>query len=274
MAELQESDFHTKDHRGLPMPKSGTYLRPTAVNDLVGEVEHLDKMLSDGGVPSKDANSMRKRVGNIRKKIDVQSAPKLSPEQRDVAKRREIELREDIQSSMCSQEEMRKCPSGAIGKFQRGEASPGQKAKTLEWKNVMLMLDPENHDPDLCNIETFRPKTNTLNMDDAYIPGKSHHVAPGTEASRANWDRTFGGGKPDNGEGDEIAALRAELAEMRAKIEASSVKKPSREKKVAKTRKPSSKTETMVCGKVMDGRGQRMHRRACKEGCEPMEEKG
>ena len=65
----------------------------------------------------------------------------------------------------------------------------------------------------------------------------------------------------------ELEALRAEMAEMRAEITAARQAAGSEPAK----KKSNGKTVEMPCKKIIDARGQRMHRRHCKKGCEPQE---
>ncbi len=268
-AATQESQFHSKDHRGLPMPKNGTYLRPAAVKDLTGEVEHIDKMLSDREFSGKDAALMRKRVTALKSKIAVQGAPELNPEQRDIAARREKELEADIRSSMCSPAEMGRCPTGAVGKFNRGENSPAIKSKTLEWKNIKLMLNPGNTDPDLCNIEQFRKDVvSTLTMANEMIARPEFSFSPNTEEYKRKFDETFGTG-PAVEEDPRVAELKLEveaLKQMFLDSQKGAKSKPSK-------RKAHGVTKKMVCGKVVGVAGEWGHRNSCEDGCTKLAKK-
>ncbi len=271
-ASTQESDFHTKDHTGLPAPKNGaTYMRPAQAKEMQGQIDHINGMLRDPTSQVVDPGAMKKRVAGMQKMLDVQAAPLLNPEQMTIAARQEKALREKIRGVMCSGEEMRKCPPGAVGKYTNGEASTEMKTDIQTWKNTQMMLDPENTDPDLCNAEQFRPRTSTLNMDNAQIPGRSIFPSPNTEQYKTGWDQTFG--EPE--ENPAVLALQKELAELRALIPLATVPVDTlpdeADIETANEELPIGQ-EMMDCGKVLHSKGQRMHRRTCKKGCTPMED--
>lgn len=272
-AAVTEADFHTKDATGVPMPKTGTYLRHAQVAELNSEISGMEQMLGNPLLAARleDPAGMQKRVSDVRQMLAVQAPPKLSADQRDAASKQEIELRNTIRDSMCSSEEMRKSPSGAVGKYRKGEASTAMKHRIIAWKNLKLMLNPGDDDPDLCSIEQLRRDVpSTLTMVDAFIPGKKYFIP--TEASKAGYDRVFGSEHgEDPGEDPQIVELRAELAEIKAAI-ASAIQAPSEEAAVRKStaRKPKKRSTSRVyekiemkCGKRIDSRGVTQHRKFC-----------
>ena len=255
---LQEVDFHgTPEGSKLPLPKTGTYMRPAQTERLKGECEKIRKMLSSQMLVARleDPGAMQQRLKTMEHQIEVQSAPTLTGEQRTLAAREEHELRESILDGMPSYEEMRKAPPGALGKHRRWEAL--KKSAVLRWKNRRLQLNPENTDPDLCNIETFRPRTSTLGMDNAFIPGTNYNLSPDTEQYRDNWDATF----------DPVAAKAKErdLEDRLEKLE--QMLAAATNGSVTATVKPASRPElavTMKCGKQLKRKsGARMHIKHC-----------
>jgi hypothetical protein len=84
--------------------------------------------------------------------------------------KREAELRDQISLGMLSQEEMRKCPPGAVDRHREWEQR--NKTKILEWQNIQRRLNADNDSRESASIEMFRPKGSTMNMDGAMIPGR------------------------------------------------------------------------------------------------------
>ena len=68
--------------------------------------------------------------------------------------------------------------------------------KILEWKNLQLRLT-RGEDSEAANLERHRPTGSSLNMDNAYIPGKMFFMPP------------IGAGKPVTFSDEQLAYLRA-----------------------------------------------------------------
>jgi len=254
---VQEQDYHQKDQTNIPMPKTGTYLRPAKAKAMREEADNMERMLSNPLLAERleNASATRDRLNQVKRGLEIQSAPSLSPEQRDIAARQEQALRDEIASKMCSQEEMRKSPPGALGKYRRGEDSPDVKSKILRWKNLRLMLNPENTDPDLCNIETFRTKVSTLNMDNAFIPGKTMIMAPDSDHYRANHDRTFGNSP-------EVDEIKRELAALRDELAGAAKAKPVNGNGKRRAKRPQV---SLPCGRAMAKQGIPAHTKTCQK---------
>jgi hypothetical protein len=244
-----------------------TYLRHRQAEELTKERNELRAMLDDRrpGVKIEDRGAMQKREQDLGRIVDAKIAPDLTPEQRDVAAREERELRAKWLEGMPSQAEMRRRPPGAVGKHMRWEKA--NKDLILRWKNRVLELNKGNDDPDVANIERFRPVTSTLNMDNAQIPGREYNIP--SEQFKANYDQTFG--KKDDD--PELEALRAEVAALREAVKIQAQAKA----EAARTEQPNGgakahTTDPCVCGKVVKGRtpgtaanGMRAHQRHCGE---------
>jgi hypothetical protein len=91
---------------------------------------------------------------------------------------------------------MRRNPAGAVGKFLRSENSPQVQDAIQQWKRAQLALEQGNPDPDLANVERFRPEVHipgqaATYMANAQIPG---HFAMSPQA-KANWPE----GLPEQG---------------------------------------------------------------------------
>lgn len=169
-------------------------LRPRQVEEAKSEIKSREDMLKSPHI--EDKGEVMKQLRRMRKTFEEQVPhhPTSGEEEgRMVARSRE--LLAEIIPAMCSQEEMRKAPPGAVDKFMMGENSPAIKRKILEWKNLQLRLKPGEREA--ANLERYRPVTNTLNMDNAFIPGKQYHLPP------------VGAAMPVTFNEEQIAAIRA-----------------------------------------------------------------
>ena len=98
------------------------------------------------------------------------------------------ELRSEIQSCLLTQETMRRNAAGAVDAYNRGENSPQMKAKILEYKNLLRLIEPDNDEKDYTNIELLRPsglsaETAATFMMNAQIPGNFAM----TPLAKSNW---------------------------------------------------------------------------------------
>jgi len=153
------------------------YLRPVQVHDLQNEKKACEKALSPQNRDNSrlDRGAMTRQLLNVNKMLDEQSPPDV--QDKTALSKRCTELQEKIMQGMPSQEEMRKNPPGAVGKHLRWEKQ--NKEDIREWKNSQLILNKGDDNPDAANIEKFRPKVSTLNMDNAQIPGQQFSFPPG-----------------------------------------------------------------------------------------------
>lgn len=150
-------------------------LRPDQVESAKSEIASLEAKLSNPLIQEKGA--VRAQLARSRKSFEDQVPhPPRDGDEASSMERRSKELLDTIVSSMCSQEEMRKAPPGAVDKFRRGENSPAMKKRIAEWKHIQLRLTAGSSDREAANIERYRPKTSTLNMDSAQIQGKQFHM--------------------------------------------------------------------------------------------------
>jgi hypothetical protein len=79
-------------------------------------------------------------------------------------------------------------PSRAVGHYMRHENSPRVKDAILTWKRAVRSLAPDDPDPDLTNVESFRPDGSRSDgtatfMGDAMIPG----FLAMTPQAKQNW---------------------------------------------------------------------------------------
>jgi len=131
-----------------------------------------------------DKGAVQQQLRRINHQIETQTPQPYKGEDLDKAVRREKELRQKLSESMPSHEEMRKCPPGAVGKEM--EFQKRHKKDVLEWKEIRLRLNPDTDDPDIANLERYRPERSTLNMDNAVIPGKQYYFP--SEPYKENYD--------------------------------------------------------------------------------------
>ena len=150
-------------------------LRPHQVDELKNEKRVLEKNLTHPHIT--DKASVSKQLRQINHQLDTQTPKPFDAKEVDHAAKREASLREEILEGMPSQEEMRKCPPGAVDKHRMWEKK--NKQKLLEWKNIKLRLNHDTDELDVANFEKYRPVTNSLNMDNAIIPGKKFYFPPG-----------------------------------------------------------------------------------------------
>ena len=156
---------------------------------------------------------MQQQVRNIDHQIGKNSPPPPRSDELDALVRLEREDREKLKEGLPSAEEMRKRPPGAVGKHMRWD----KRAKELvepgvtrmdRWRNTKMRLNVGNDDPDLVNFEQFRPRTNSLNLDNAFIPGTNYNIP--SEAFKKGWDEM----NPN----DEVVTLRREIEELREMV--------------------------------------------------------
>lgn len=157
-------------------------LRPNQRDELRAEQMELENKLKNPHIEDKGAVGSQLKRLNIQ--LEKQSPIEPKGQEKDSLVKREAKLRDEMLKGMPSQEEMRKCPPGAIGKHMRWEKD--NKKKLLEWKNIRLRLNADSDDPDVANFEMHRPLRNTLNMDNAQISGKEYFFP--SEQYKENYD--------------------------------------------------------------------------------------
>jgi hypothetical protein len=97
-------------------------------------------------------------------------------------------VEQDVKPALLPKAVMDRAPAGAIGQYNRSENHPITKRIILTVKRGLRALDPLSDDPDLANMERFRPPGVTANgaaiFDaTAIIPGKFGM----TPLAKANW---------------------------------------------------------------------------------------
>jgi hypothetical protein len=149
-------------------------LRPDQVEIARDEIKALEGKLQNPLI--QDKGQVQKQLVNARRLTDAQTPqPPADALEEGRMVSRSKELLEKILDGMPSQEEMRKAPPGAVEKHRAWEKR--NKPRILEWKNLQLRLTAGSGDRDAANLEKFRPTASTLNMDNAFIPGKQFYMA-------------------------------------------------------------------------------------------------
>lgn len=147
-------------------------LRPAQFEEATSELKALEAKLYDKNIEDKSAAIQQFRRVSKTVADQTPQPPKDAAEEGRMVARSEA-LLADILPGMPSQEEMRKAPPGAVDKHMAWERR--NKAKILEWKNLRLRLT-HGQEPEAANLERHRPRDSTLNMDNAYISGRSFHM--------------------------------------------------------------------------------------------------
>ena len=164
-------------------------------NHQVEEYQREKSRLEDiAGSPAWQTGANRGKAGQqareLAKMLDHQVAKPVQGEKKDlIAKLADEVMESTIRPALIPREDMRRNPAGSVGRFMRVENSKPIKQAIQHWKRAQLALEPGNEDPDLANVERFRPErihdangTSTF-MANAQIPG---HFAM-TPAAKENW---------------------------------------------------------------------------------------
>jgi hypothetical protein len=148
-------------------------LRPAQLKAAREEIDALKEKVTAPGIEDK-AEAIR-QLQRVSKTVAEQTPrpPKDGEEEGAMVRRSEQLLRQIVEDGMCSQEEMRKAPPGAVDKHMKWEAR--NKAAILEWKNLQLRLT-HGSEPEAANLERHRPTGSSLNMDNAAIAGRSYFM--------------------------------------------------------------------------------------------------
>jgi hypothetical protein len=157
--------------------RSDNYLRPGQAEEIRREVQNLEKSIDlKGPLALENRGAAIRQLKGLRGQLESQSPPELKGKPRDDSIRRERELFDRITPGLLSSEEMRRNPPGAVNHHMAHERR--FKADIIEWKNRRLMNHRDSTDPDLCNLERFRPSASRLNLDNAQIPRSSVRSFP------------------------------------------------------------------------------------------------
>lgn len=154
---------------------AGPLLRPNQLKEYEEVQDSLEAKLNNKHIQNKQA--VRHQLKRVERDLESQAPKEFPSSEIDAAVKETDELQEKIALGMPSHEEMRKCPSGAINKHMQWEKR--NKENIQRWKTNKLRLNVGTDDPDVANMESFRPEKSQLNMQDAYIPGQKFYLGQG-----------------------------------------------------------------------------------------------
>lgn len=145
-------------------------LRPNQTADLKLERARLRETAKR---PDVDKSDIGRQLRSVNSMLETQTAKQLEGQDLDSAISRIDTLKADIVKGMPTDEEMRKCPPGAVGRHMAWEKRT--KESVSEYKRLMIATNMGSDDPELASIERLRPTTNTLNMHNAVVNTTDHH---------------------------------------------------------------------------------------------------
>lgn len=157
------------------------------------EIEHTDRLLAREEASSLKSltNPARIRLQNERRKrlLAEQSPRPLSGEEKDQVSTLSKRLLADIKEGMVSKAEQRRNPAQEIGLRHRiDQWHRAKKDNVVRWKHAQILLNPDSTDPDLCNIEKYRPEGPLEAMLNAQIPG---YMGFDTPHMKERWEEIF-----------------------------------------------------------------------------------
>lgn len=149
-------------------------LRPQQVEDFKSEEQNLERTLGE-----KDADKavIHGQLRRLRQDLEAQTPVMPEGKAKDSMIQENKALLETITTGMLSQEEMRKCPPGAVDRHIKWERE--QKGNIARWKNNMLRLNAGSHETEIANLEKYRPTKSTMNMQGAQISGRNYSFPSG-----------------------------------------------------------------------------------------------
>lgn len=156
------------------VPTTYDLLRPDQMSEMVEERNALEQKLHNPRI--EDKGVVKEQLRRLTRQFENQSPKPFSAAEVDTAVRREAELKEQILDGMLSQEEMRKCPHGAIDRHMAWEKKNVKKIQ--EWQNLKRRFSADGDDLESASIESFRPTTSNMNMDGALIQSKQFFLPP------------------------------------------------------------------------------------------------
>ena len=164
------------------------FLRPSQRQALEQDYAVADAALNDPTVAPyiEDKARARKQAADLKKVLEEQAPQKYATaKEKDEAAARAMELREQWSTNMPSREEMRRNRDAlhATSAMNVLRWEKENKSKILEWKKIVARLEPDSDDPDLCNIERYRPSRPFVYDSTAQIAG--HHAM--SQKAKDNW---------------------------------------------------------------------------------------
>lgn len=186
-----------------------------------------------------------KRAREIRKILNDQAPKKISGPRANEVYAVAKQLRDEVfKPNMLPAATARRAPAGSVGHIQRTEFTPAWNRAAVAFKRAIRALDPENPDPDLTNLERFRPTgdgpvgTAASYDADAVIPG---NFAFGP-AARENWEAS--------GLGAPTADTALEQVKRREAAEASPAPRNGHPTKTPRAKRPASPAQLAALEKA------------------------
>ncbi len=135
-------------------------LRHHQVTEYQDEAGRLNDIVqAPAYVTGVDRGAARRKSLQINKVLEEQIAKPLQGAEKDkVAKLAAEVMERDIRPALLTREEMRRNPAGAVGRFLKEENSKPVQRAIQQWKRAQLAVEQGNPDPDLANVERFRPE--------------------------------------------------------------------------------------------------------------------
>ena len=151
-------------------------LRSNQVANLQDDKAYLQKLIDHP--QSRDRSGAVRQLQRLEKQMETQVPRPFEGRTLDAAVSRANDLIADITTDMPTRDEMMKNPTGSVGKHLAWERR--NKDKILEWKYLRLRINAGTDDPDVANIEQYRPQSRTgeLNMESATIGGHNRFHMP------------------------------------------------------------------------------------------------
>lgn len=164
-----------------------SFLRPSQRQALEQDYAVAEASLNDPMVAPyiEDKARARKQAQDLKRVLDENAPQPYPKDEINKAAARELELRQEWMQGMLSKEEMRRNrdalhASTAMNHLRWEKAN---KEKILEWKQIKARLEHDSDDPDLCNIERYRPSRPFGYDSTAQIAGY-HAMSP---QAKENW---------------------------------------------------------------------------------------
>ncbi len=197
-------------------PLDRVMLKQPQIQELQEEKESLQATLAPTN-PFRNKISkpqlLHARIKNIEKTLEANAPEPLPGEEKDRLAKMELELREKITHGMPTEEEMRKNPAGMVDRHRRWEKQ--NKRDILTWKNIRRQLEPDSDDPDLANLERYRPAgVMDRLVANAQISGAMNY----RDIPQAQWDQAFEGKRPQNTALEQAKKVKRELTEEQKQV--------------------------------------------------------
>jgi len=161
-------------------------LKPSQRTAIEQDLVASEELLTNPNMSSyiTDKSALRRQVKQMKDTLDTQSPqPYETSTEKNAAVKRERQLREEFTQGIPSKEEMRRNRGGDGTVYKHMKWEKANKAKILEWREIIKRLESDSDDPDLTNYERFRPERPFGYDTTAQIAG--HHAM--SMQAKENW---------------------------------------------------------------------------------------